>query len=258
MRNTVLSLAAAGFASLAALTFAAVPAFAAPKPHIKNVVMVHGAWADGSGFEGVYNILVKKGYKVSIVSNPETSLADDVAATARVLARQDGPTILVGHSYGGAVITEAGNDPKVAGLVYIAAFVPDAGESAFSLIPKDGPQPPIEVSADGYAFLNRDAFLAAFAPDLSKEKAAFMADSQLPPNVPLAGAGVITTPAWKSKPSWYLVSTEDQIIPPAGGRLMAKRAGATLVEVKGSHVAFISHPEAAAKIIEQAAEATYK
>ncbi len=237
----------------------ALPTLAAPaKPHVKNIVLVHGAWADGSGWEGVYKILVKDGYSVSIVANTDQSLAGDVADTQRVLDRQDGPVVLVGHSYGGAIITQAGNDPKVAGLVYIAAFAPDAGESIFGLLPKDGPQPPIEPSKDGLAFFSRDAYLAAFAPDVPKATAAFMADSQVPIAIQAAGLAPITTAAWKTKPSWYLVSSNDQIIPPAAQRQMAARAHATVSEVAGSHIAFISHPEAAAKVIEQAAEALAK
>ena len=236
----------------------ASPAFAADKPHVKNVVLVHGAWADGSGWEGVYKLLVAKGYKVSVVANADESLAGDVAATKRVLDRQDGPVILVGHSYGGAIITEAGNDPKVVGLVYIAAFAPDAGESIFGLLPKDGPKPPIEVSADGLAFFNRDAYIAAFAPDVPKAEAEFMADSQVPLGIEKAGSAPVTTAAWKTRPSWYLVSSNDQIIPPVAQRQMAGRAKSTVQEVAGSHVAFISHPDAAAAIIEQAAEATVK
>ena len=245
-------------APVLAIALLAAPALAADKPHVKNVVLVHGAWADGSGWEGVYKLLVAKGYKVSIVSNSDESLAGDVAATKRVLDRQDGPTILVGHSYGGTIITEAGNDPKVVGLVYIAAFAPDAGESTFGLIPKDGPQPPIEPSADGLAFLQRDAFIAAFAADLPKDQAAFMADAQVPIGIEKAGGAPVTTAAWKTRPSWYLVAKDDQIIPPAAQRLMAGRAKATVAESTGSHVVFISHPEAAAALIEQAAEATVK
>lgn len=258
---TVASVVAFGLAATPVLAKTAhkpAPKTAPAKPHVKNVVLVHGAWADGSGWRGVYDILVKDGYKVSVVSNSNESLAGDVADTQRVLDRQDGPVILVGHSYGGAIITQAGNDPKVVGLVYIAAFAPDAGESIFGLLPKDGPQPPIEVSKDGLAFFNRDAYLAAFAPDVPKADAAFMADSQVPLAIQASGLAPITTAAWKSKQSWYLVSTEDKIIPPAAQRQMAARAHSTVAEVKGSHVAFIAQPAAAAKLIETAAEATVK
>jgi pimeloyl-ACP methyl ester carboxylesterase len=254
MTQNLLKLATNGMSAVA-ITFAVTgsSAWSADSAGVKNIVLVHGAWADGSGWQGVYKILKKDGYNVSIVQNPLTTLADDVAATDRVLARQKGPTILVGHSYGGAVITEAGDDPKVVGLVYIAAFAPDVGESAFGLIPKEGPQPPIEPSTDGFGFFNKDAYTLAFAPDVGKELGAFMADSQVPPSF-AAGKAPMTMAAWKTKPSWYLVSTEDHIIPPDAERLMAKRAGSTVAEVKGSHVAFISHPEAAAKLIEQAAK----
>lgn len=245
-------------APVLAVALFTAPAMAAEKPHVRNVVLVHGAWADGSGWQGVYKLLVTKGYKVSVGSNADESLAGDVAATKRVLDRQDGPVILVGHSYGGAIITEAGNDPKVVGLVYIAAFAPDAGESIFGLLPKDGPKPPIEPTADGLAYFNRDAYLTAFAPDVPRAKAEFMADSQVPLGIDKAGSAPITTAAWKTKPSWYLVSSNDQIIPPAAQRQMAGRAKSTVQEVAGSHVAFISHPDAAAALIEQAAEATVK
>jgi pimeloyl-ACP methyl ester carboxylesterase len=254
MTQSLIKLAMNGMSAVAICLAAAGPVWSANTIGVKNIVLVHGAWADGSGWQGVYKILKKEGYNVSIVQNPLTTLADDVAATDRVLARQDGPVILVGHSYGGAVITEAGDDPKVVGLVYIAAFVPDIGESAFGLIPKDGPQPPIEPSADGFGFFNKDAYSLAFAPDVGKELGEFMADSQVPPAF-AAGKAPITMAAWKTKPSWYLVSTEDQIIPPDAERLMAKRAGSKVAEVKGSHVAFISHPEETAKLIKQAAKA---
>jgi pimeloyl-ACP methyl ester carboxylesterase len=241
--------------TVVALSPIAIGAQAAPaaKKHIKNIVLVHGAWADGSGFEDVYKILVKDGYTVSVVANPNTGLPDDVAATERVLQRQDGPVVLVGHSYGGAVITEAGNNDKVVALVYLAAFMPDAGETVFGFFPKDGPQPPIEPTADGLAFFNRDAYLAGFAQDLPPAKAAFMADSQVPIAF-AAGTTPIKAPAWRTKRSWYLISTEDHVIPPEAQHMMAKRANSTWSEVKGSHVAFMSHPAAAAKIIEQAAE----
>src|SRR6266403_3096932 len=208
---------------------------------VKNIVLVHGGLVDGSGWEAVYNVLKKDGYTVTIVQNPTISLADDVAVTKRAIAAQNGPVILVGHSYGGAVITEAGNDPKVAGLVYIAAFAPDKGESAASLIknaPQGAPVPPILPPQDGYLFLDKVKFPAAFAADVSPDVASFMADSQVPWGVE-ALSGAITQPAWRTKPSWYLVSTEDRMIPPDAQRVMSKREGATVVEVKGSHAAYV-------------------
>jgi pimeloyl-ACP methyl ester carboxylesterase len=226
----------------------AAPAMAAP---VKNIVLVHGAWADGSGWRGVYDILTKDGYKVSVVANPDTGVTDDVAATQRVLDRQDGPVILVGHSYGGVVITEAGADPKVVGLVYIAAFGPDEGETAGQYLPK-GPLP-ITVSKDGLAFFNREAFLGGFAPDVPMDTRVFMYDSQEPLAVSVFAAP-ITHPAWRTKPSWYLVSANDQVIPPDVERMYAKRMKAVTVEVAGSHVAFISHPDVAARLIEDAAK----
>src|SRR3979490_2391895 len=180
---------------------------------VKNIVLVHGGFVDGAGWEGVHKILKKDGYKVSIVQNPTISLADDVVTTKRVLAAQDGPVILVGHSYGGAVITEAGNDSKVAGLVYIAAFAPDKGESVATLIkdpPPDAPVPPLLPPQDGYLFLDCTKFHASFAADVDPEKAAFMADSQVPWGL-AALSGAISEPAWRTKPSWYLVLTEDQM-----------------------------------------------
>jgi pimeloyl-ACP methyl ester carboxylesterase len=235
----------------AAFLFATAPLAAMAGP-VKNIVLVHGAWADGSGWRGVYDILVKDGYKVSVVANPDTGIPDDVAATQRVLDRQDGPVILVGHSYGGAVITEAGVDPKVVGLVYMAAFAPDVGETVGQYLPKS--PPPITVSKDGLAFFNRDAFLAAFAPDLPMDQRVFMADSQVPWAVSALGTP-ITHAAWKTKPTWYLVSSNDQAIPPDVERMYAHRMKATTEEVAGSHVAFISHPDVAAHIIEEAAKA---
>ena len=223
---------------------------------VKNVVLVHGGFVDGAGWEGVYKILKKDGYNVSIVQNPTISLEDDVAVTKRTLAVQDGESILVGHSYGGAVITEAGNDPKVARLVYIAAFAPDKGESVFTLIkdpPPGAPVPPILPPQDGYLFLDRAKFAASFAADVDAEKAAFMADSQVPWGVG-APSGTISEPAWRVKPSWYLVATEDRMIPPAAQRAMSKRAGSTVVEVKGSHAIYVSQPGAVAALIEQAAK----
>ena len=223
---------------------------------MKNIVLVHGGFVDGAGWEGVYKILKKDGYNVTIVQNPTISLEDDVAATKRILAGQDGPTILVGHSYGGAVITEAGNDPKVAGLVYITAFAPEKGESVASLIkdpPPGAPVPPILPPQDGYLLLDKAKFPASFAADVDAEKAAFMADSQLPWGLE-ALSGTISEPAWKAKPSWYLVVTEDRMIPPAAQRAMSKRAGSAVVEVKGSHAIYVSNPEVVAALIEKAAK----
>ncbi len=223
---------------------------------MNNIVLVHGGFVDGAGWEGVYRSLKKDGYNVSIVQNPTLSLDGDVAATKRVLASQDGPAILVGHSYGGAVITEAGNDPKVVGLVYITAFAPDKGESVATLIknaPPGAPVPPILPPQDGYLLLDKLKFAASFAGDVEPEKAAFMADSQVPWGVE-ALSGSISEPAWKSKPSWYLIATDDKMIPPDAQRFMSKRAGSTVVEVKGSHAIYVSQPEAVAALIEQAAK----
>jgi pimeloyl-ACP methyl ester carboxylesterase len=220
-----------------------------------NVVLVHGGFVDGSGWEGVYKILRKDGYTVSIVQNPTISLADDVAATKRIVAAQNGPVILVGHSYGGAVITEAGNDPKVAGLVYITAFAPDKGESVSTLIkdpPPGAPVPPILPPQDGYLFLDKAKFQASFAADVDNEKAAFMADSQVPWGVD-ALSGTISEPAWKTKPSWYLLATDDRMIPPVAQRFMSQRAGSTVVEIAGSHAIYVSQPNAVAALIEKAA-----
>lgn len=222
---------------------------------MKNIVLVHGGFVDGAGWEGVYKILKQHGYTVSIVQNPTISLEEDVAVTKRTLATQDGPTILVGHSYGGAIITEAGNHPKVSALVYIAAFAPDNGESVGSLIqnpPPGAPVPPILPPQDGFLLLDKAKFPAAFAGDVEPEKAAFMADSQVPWGVG-ATTGTITEAAWRTKPAWYLLTTEDRMIPPDAQRAMAKRAGATVVEVKGSHAIYVSQPKAVADLIEQAA-----
>jgi pimeloyl-ACP methyl ester carboxylesterase len=222
---------------------------------VKNIVLVHGGFVDGSGWEGVYKALKRDGYTVSIVQNPTISLTDDVAVTKRVIDGQNGPVILVGHSYGGAVITEAGTDPKVAGLVYITAFAPDKGESVASLIkdpPPGAPVPPILPPQDGFLFLDRAKFPAAFAGDVSTEAASFMADSQVPWGLEALN-GAIIQPAWRTKPSWYLVSTEDKMIPPDAQRAMSKRAGSTVVEVKGSHAVYVSQPQAVAHLIEKAA-----
>jgi pimeloyl-ACP methyl ester carboxylesterase len=223
---------------------------------VKSVVLVHGGFVDGSGWEDVYKALKQDGYEVSIVQNPTISLADDVAATKRVLESQSGPVILVGHSYGGAVITEAGNHAKVAGLVYIAAFALDDGESVSSLIkdpPPGAPVPPILPPQGGYLFLDKSKFAASFAADVTAEKAAFMADSQVPWGVG-ALTGTVSQAAWKTKPSWYLVATEDRMIPPPAQRFMSKRAGSTVVEVAGSHAVYVSQPNAVANWIETAAQ----
>jgi pimeloyl-ACP methyl ester carboxylesterase len=228
---------------------ASIPELATP-----TVVLVHGGFVDGSGWEGVYTILKKDGYPASIVQNPTTSLADDVAATRRIVDAQNGPVILVGHSYGGVVVTEAGNHPKVAALVYVAAFAPDTGESVSALIkdPAPGaPVPPILPPQDGYLFLDKAKFHAAFAADVDAEKAAFMADSQVPWGVG-ALSGAISEPAWKSKPSWYLVATDDRMIPPPAQRFMSERAGSAVSEVSGSHAIYVSQPQAVAALIEVA------
>ena len=220
------------------------------------VVLVHGGFVDGSGWEGVYEILRQDGYAVSVVQNPTISLADDVAVTKRVVQAQNGPVVLVGHSYGGAIITEAGNDPKVAALTYIAAFAPDKGESVSSLIkdpPPGAPVPPIVPGDDGFLLLDREKFPQSFAADVNPDQAAFMADSQVPWGVDALG-GTISDPAWKHKPSWYLVATDDHMIPPPAQRQMSKRAGATVVEVKGSHAIYVSQPAAVASLIERAAK----
>jgi pimeloyl-ACP methyl ester carboxylesterase len=224
---------------------------------MKNIVLVHGGFVDGAGWEGVYRILKKQGYNVSVVQNPTISLQDDVRVTKQVLSAQDGPAILVGHSYGGAVITEAGTHPNVAAVVYITAFAPDKGESVGALIkgfPADAPAPPLLPPQDGFLFLDKKAFPAAFAGDVDAGKAAFMADSQVPWGLEAVG-GAITEPAWRSKPSSYLVVTEDKMIPPAAQRAMSKRAGSKVVEVKGSHAIYVSQPQAVAALIEEAAAA---
>ena len=221
-----------------------------------SIVLVHGGFVDGSGWEGVYRILKNDGYRVSIVQNPTTSLADDVAATKRVIAQQEGPVVLVGHSYGGVVITEAGNHPGVAGLVYITAFAPDRGESVAALIkdaPAGAPVPPILPPQDGFLALDKARFAASFAADVAAEKAEFMANSQVPWGV-AALNGAVSEPAWKSKPSWYLVATDDHMIPPPAQRAMSSRAGSSVVEVKGSHAVYVSQPEAVADLIKKAAK----
>jgi len=223
---------------------------------VKNVVLVHGGFVDGSGWEGVYKVLKKDGFSVTIVQNPTLSLTGDVAVTKRALAAQGGQAILVGHSYGGAVITEAGNDPNVAGLVYVAAFAPDKGESVASLIkdPVPGaPVPPIMPPQDGFLFLDKAKFAASFAADVAPDVAAFMADAQVPWGVE-ALSGAVTEPTWRSKPSWYLVATNDKMIPPDAQRAMSKRMGAKVVEIEGSHAVYVSQPQAVAHLIEEAAK----
>lgn len=253
MNLKTLTLAAAAAMSLTATVDAAESKPASPAA--KNVVLVHGGFVDGSGWQKVYNILKKDGYNVAIVQNPTTTFAEDVAVTQRAIAQMDGPVVLVGHSYGGAVISEAGSDPKVQSLVYIAAFAPDKGESVLTLVsnPAPGaPVPPILPPRDGFLFLDRAKFGASFAGDLPADEAAFMADAQVPWGVQAAG-GQVTAPAWKAKPSWYLVATEDRMIPPPVQHTMAERAGATVAEARGSHAIYVSQPQAVAGIIEQAA-----
>ena len=222
-----------------------------------NIVLVHGGFVDGSGWQGVYDLLKQDGYNVRVVQNPTLSLEGDAAATRQVIDAQDGPVVLVGHSYGGAVITEAGTDLKVAALVYIAAFAPDKDESVNTLIanpPPGAPVPPILPPQDGFLFLDREKFAASFAGDVPAEQAAFMADSQVPWGVDALG-GSITEPAWRIKPSWYLVATEDRMIPPPAQRAMSERTGSTVVEVAGSHAIYLSQPDAVAALIKQAATA---
>ena len=222
---------------------------------VRNIVLVHGAWMNASCWQGVHGLLVEQGHTVSAVALPETSLADDVAAVRRVLDRQDGGAVLVGHSYGGAVITEAGRHPKAAALVYLAAFAPDAGETVMSLLPGSGEALPVEMTPDGFAFLTRAAVLAGFAADFSPETASFLADAQTPISIPEAGRAPIGAPAWRSKPSWYLVSARDRIISPDTERMMARRMGAVTAEIDGGHLAFVSQPDVAARLIRSAAEA---
>jgi pimeloyl-ACP methyl ester carboxylesterase len=222
-----------------------------------TIVLVHGGFVDGSGWQAVYDLLKADGYPVRIVQNPTLSLEDDAAATRWVIDGQDGPVVLVGHSYGGAVITEAGTHPDVAALVYICAFAPDKDQSVNGLIagfPADGPLPPILPPRDGFLFLDRDKFHASFAGDVPAGVAAFMADSQVPWGVD-ATAGAITDPVWRTKPSWYMVTTEDRMIPPSAQRAMAERAGASVTETEGSHAIYVSRPAAVAALIEEAATA---
>jgi pimeloyl-ACP methyl ester carboxylesterase len=223
---------------------------------VGNIVLVHGGFVDGSGWRGVYDALTADGFNVSVVQNQTLSLESDVETTHNVLDQQDGPAILVGHSYGGVVITEAGRHERVAGLVYVAAFAPDSGESVNTLIadpPPGAPVPPILPPVDGFLFLDREKFAHSFAADLPAEDAAFMADSQVPWGV-AALEGTVTEPAWRTKPSWYLVATDDRMIPPPAQRAMSERAGATVVEAPGSHSIYVSQPRVTADLIKQAAQ----
>ena len=220
------------------------------------ILLIHGGFVDGSGWRAVYDRLRAQGHRVAVVQNPTLSLEGDVAATKQILDEIDGPAVLVGHSYGGVVITEAGSDERVAGLVYIAAFAPDKGESVNTLIadpPPGAPVPPILPPRDGFLFLDRDKFHDAFADDLPADEAAFMAESQVPWGVDALG-GTVTEPGWRSKPSWYLVAADDRMIPPPAQRQMAERAGATVSEVAGSHSVYVSQPQAVADLIHTAVE----
>ncbi len=221
---------------------------------VRNVVLVHGAFADGSGWRGVYDNLTARGYTVAVVQNPLTSFADDVKATRRVLARQDGPAILVGHSYGGSVITEAGVDPRVAGLVYVSALAPDVGESTgdqFAEIPPP-PEFVIEPGPDGFGFVNMKLFKAGFAGDTSDADAAFLRDSQVPINMAIFDAR-LTQAAWRRKPSWAIVATQDRAIAPRLLTRQAERIGARITEVAASHLPFLTQPQAVADVIDHAA-----
>ncbi len=226
---------------------------------IKNVVLVHGAFADGSGWRRVYDLLTARGYRVSIVQNPLTSFADDVAATNRVLDAQDGPAILVGHSWGGTVITEAGAHPKVAGLVYVSALIPDVGETSGQQYEGFAPTPEfiIDIGDDGYGYLNRDAFHSGFAADVDDADAAFLADSQVPVNMAVFGEAV-TAAAWREKPSWAVIATEDKAFDQAMLQHMANRIGADITNVPGSHALFITQADTVANVIATAASSAAK
>ncbi|MGK8235012.1 alpha/beta hydrolase [Roseovarius sp. MS2] len=247
MPNTLKTLTAAALAGSVAFGVNANP--------VPNIVLVHGAFADGSGWRGVYDELTARGYDVSIVQNPLTSFADDVSATQRVLNRQDGAVILVGHSYGGSVITEAGTDPKVVGLVYVAAFAPEVGQSTLDQYSEIPPPPNFvpEEQPDGFAYLNADHFHAGFAGDTDEAEAAFLRDAQVP--IAMAAlAAPVTVAAWKTKPSWFVVATEDGAIAPDLLRSTARRIGAETTEVRGSHVVFLTQPKAVADVIDAAAK----
>jgi pimeloyl-ACP methyl ester carboxylesterase len=225
---------------------------------LASIVLVHGAFVDGSGWAGVHRILRSRGFEVIVVQHPTVSLADDVAITRRAIASASGDVVLVGHSYGGVVITEAGMDPKVKSLVYIAAFAPGRGESVASIlaeVPPNSAAPPILPPQDGLLLLDKSKFHAAFAADVPSDVAQFMADSQLPWGTG-ALSGIIISPAWQSKPSWYLVTQNDNMIPPDGQRAMAGRIGATTRVLPGSHAIYIANPQAVAALIEEAAAVT--
>jgi len=248
VNQTVTSLAAM---ALGAGSTIAAAATAARPP---TIILVHGAFVDGSGWAGVHRILRDDGYQVIVVQNPTTSLADDVAVTRRAIAAADGDVVLVGHSYGGVVITEAGGDPKVSALVYIAAFAPDQGESVSSLnanAPAGAPALPILPPVEGFLVLDKTKFPAVFAADVAPEISRFMADSQVPWSVE-ALEGKVSRPAWKNKPSWYVIPQDDKVIPPAAQRAMASRAHATIREMPGSHAVYVANPKAIAALIEEA------
>lgn len=254
IRHTMIAAAATALAACATEdTNRAIPNDQA----VRNVVLVHGAFADGSGWRGVYDDLTARGYRVTIVQNPLTSFEDDVAATRRILTRQDGPTILVGHSYGGSIITEAGVDANVVGLVYVSALAPDVGENTgqqFTEIPAP-PEFVIETGPDGFGFVNMEMFKTGFAGDASDEDAAFLRDSQVPINMAIFGTN-LTQAAWRIKPSWAVVATHDRAIDPRLLRQQAERAGSEIVEVEASHVPFLTRPAEVADVIDQAARAT--
>jgi len=255
MINAIRKTAAAATAiGLASCTQTPPTHFIPDTQAVRNVVLVHGAFADGSGWRGVYDELTARGYRVSIVQNPLTSFADDVNATRRILARQDGPSILVGHSYGGSVITEAGTDPGVAGLVYVSALAPDIGESTgdqFAEIPAP-PEFVIETGPDGFGFVNTELFKAGFAGDTTDNDAAFLRASQVPINMSIFGTP-LTQAAWRDKPSWFVVATQDRAIDPRLLRQQAERIGAEITEVEASHVPFLTQPQAVADVIDAAA-----
>lgn len=252
--NRIAIAAAAAAASYAAGASAQTAERIPDGQAVRSIVLVHGAFADGSGWRGVYDALTSRGYRVAIVQNPLTSFADDVDATRRVLARQDGPSILVGHSYGGSVITEAGTDSGVAGLVYVSALAPDIGESTgdqFAEIPPP-PEFVIETGADGFGFVNLELFKQGFAGDTTDADAAFLRDSQVPINMAIFGEK-LTQAAWRAKPSWFVIATQDRAIDPRLLRRQAKRIGAAVTEVEASHVPFLTQPRAVADVIDAAA-----